>query len=69
MLTVGELRKKLEGVPDDVRVLHPGSDHSYRETQAIDTTALYVGGHQWTEDHGRIPGRDFGKRLRVIVIE
>jgi hypothetical protein len=34
MITVGQLKKNLDGVPDDVIVVTTGSDHSYNKVQS-----------------------------------
>lgn len=33
-MTVGELRKRLEGMPDDMRVLTPAGEHALHEISA-----------------------------------
>jgi hypothetical protein len=35
MITVGQLKKELEGVPDNVAIVTTGSDHSYNKVQSV----------------------------------
>jgi hypothetical protein len=41
-MTVGELKKALEGVRDDVQVVVPGSDHSYTKISDVNLTSAEV---------------------------
>lgn len=69
-MNVGELKKTLENVPDDVPVLTSGRDHSYREVSALVGSALLEDGGTWTEDYGEemTPEADFGRRLQAVII-
>jgi hypothetical protein len=53
-MNIGELRKRIEGMPDDAPVLLESGDHSYRECDFLVNTALrlkgYGSGAEWTED-------------------
>lgn len=45
-LTVGELRKRIDGLDDDMPVVMPSQDHSYRElfsTEVIDVVVSQDG--------------------------
>jgi hypothetical protein len=75
-MNVGELKKVLGGVADDVSVVMDSDDHSYRETSALVSTALLQKRTKldrweiWTEDYGEneTPEATFGKRVPVVVI-
>ena len=70
-MNVGQLRKLLEGLPDDRRVLVPSHDHSYRDCQAERCFARYEGHNNWGEDFGgtkEFPEDEFGIRMPVIVV-
>lgn len=69
-VTVGDLRRLLENVPDDVPVLTPGPDHSYFGASARLSSALLEEGGTWTEDYGEetTPEKVYGKRLQAIII-
>ena len=69
-MTVGQLRKALEGVADEVVVLTPGSDHSYNIVyQADDTTAAYDeesrSYFEWWSEEDADPGE---RPVRALVI-
>ena len=67
-MNVGELKELLSGIADEVEVVTPGSDHSYRVIScAGDETAGRKGNNYWewfsSEDNaGELP-------VRVVVIE
>lgn len=69
-MTVAELRRVLEGQPDDAPVLVPGPDHSYVPCRARAATALLEEGGTWTEDHGETvtSAAVYGERRQVVVI-
>lgn len=69
-MTVGQLRKLIEGMPDGAKVLAPTRDHSYAEPRASRGTALYDRKAGWTEDHGEesTPEAEYGKRLDVLIV-
>ena len=70
-MNVKQLKALLKKVPDDVLVLVPGEDHSYRKADANVTTALLEEGGTWTEDYGEdtTPEAEYGKRKKVLVVE
>lgn len=76
-LTVGAIRKALEGVPDDAIVVGDECDHSYRQLFAVAyTTVLDDGNGQYTEDlfipeegDGIGEETEYGVRIRAFVIE
>lgn len=69
-MTVGELRRLIGKMPDNVPILKAGMDHSYRIVNAWDSTALRDKRGEWTEDHGEklTPEKEYGKRLRALII-
>lgn len=69
-MTVGQLRKIIEKLPDDTRVLAPSADHSFHDVDASASTALYDRRSGWTEDYGedQTPEAEFGERRSVLVI-
>jgi hypothetical protein len=66
-MKVGQLRKLLENLPDDVSVLVPGHDHSYYEAHCKIGNALFDRKMGWTEDH-ESPDKQWGTRLKVIIV-
>jgi len=71
LLTVAHLRKLIEHLPDDTRVLRPASDHSYKPAEGMVGTALLESeGNHWTEDYGEemTPEADYGKRHKVLIV-
>lgn len=70
-MKVGDLKKVLRGLPDDIEVLVPGEEHSYRETEAMVTTALRNGSSGWAEDHRETLTSEskYVKRVSVVVID
>lgn len=71
-MNVGELKKKLEKVPDNVILVVPGNDHSYRECEVILTTGLYNNMYgEWIEDFGEeyTPEYEYGTRYQILLIE
>lgn len=69
--TVGDLRKLIDGKPDDMPLVRPAEDHEYRQAYAQVTTALKGRGGAYTEDHGEevTPEAQWGKRVPVLLIE
>lgn len=69
-LNLKGLRRLIEGLPDDLPIVVPSSDHSYRGIDfATSTTAISAYGHL-SEDHGS-DGPPLGpaeKRVKVLVI-
>jgi hypothetical protein len=74
-LTVGELRRMLEHVPDDVIVVGNEFDHTYRPFWSIGgyTTVLRDEDDQYTEDIfvGEELGEEteYGVRTKAFIIE
>lgn len=51
--TVGELRKLIEGLPGDTKILSASNDHSYCESKVVFGEAVYNEVfHWWSEYHG-----------------
>jgi len=72
LLTVAHLRKLIENLPDDTRVLRPARDHSYEPASGSTGTALYDAESRiWTEDYGEdsTPEAEYGKRHKVLIID
>jgi len=69
-MTVGELKKLIEKMPDDTPILVPGDDHSYRAATASNCTALLERRNQWTEDYGEemTPEKEYGKRVKALIV-
>ncbi len=69
-MKVGDLKKLLEGAPDDAPVLVPDHDHGYREVSCELATGLKKGRNQWTEDFGEsvTPQAQFGQRMPILVV-
>jgi hypothetical protein len=71
-MNVGQLKKLLLSLPDDLKLVMPGYDHSYREADASVGTAMLTPDRVYTEDHGdeyTPEGEDFGKRVKVLIID
>lgn len=69
-MTVGQLRKVIEGMPAGAKVLAPVADHAYREVRATKSTALRDPDTGWTEDCGEkcTPEAEYGKRHEVLIV-
>lgn len=69
-MNVGQLKKFLADIPDKVRVVVPGPDHSYDEPCVKTSSALFHPEFGWTEDHGEklTPEREWGKRQEVVIL-
>jgi hypothetical protein len=53
IVTVGSLKALLKDVPDSTPILTGAPDHSYRNAEAVITTAVYYPQEQhWAEDFG-----------------
>ena len=62
-MNVGQLRKALEGVDDDVLLVVPGSDHSYREARVQqDKAEVFEGGYL-----GEYFGEEYASEDRLSV--
>ena len=65
-MNVRELKKLLDGVPDDTLVVVDAPDHHYRLANASVTTAIY--GRYFLEQDPGEPEPDYGSRIKVMVI-
>ncbi len=62
-MTVGELRKVLEGIADDVTVVVEGGEWDYQEAHAADTRVI-----EWhDEDEADEQGHAQSDRLCLVV--
>lgn len=71
-MTIKDLKKLIDKLPDNMPVLVPSHDHSYRgRLYGFATTAMRDEFGDWTEDHGPeyTSEEDYGKRTKVFVIE
>lgn len=76
-LTVGQLKKALENIPDDTLVVGHEYDHSYRNLWEYGyTTVLDDGNGQFTQDifvpeagDGIGEQTEYGTRIRAFIIE
>ena len=66
---VGELRRLIQGLADDVPLVRSTSDHGYVVTNVQVATALRDRRGEFTEDHGEeiTPEATYGKRMTVVV--
>lgn len=68
--TAGELRKLLEGIPDDTKILVPGCDHSYRPGTIVFGEAVYSDKYNhWSESYKSVPLQRGEKRINVLIVE
>lgn len=69
-MTIKRLKTLIDKMPDNARVLVPGPDHSYREAEASEETAMYEGRGAWAEDFGEemTPEAECGKRLAALIV-
>lgn len=69
-MNVKQLKELIADLPDDIKIVVPCRDHSYRNVSGEVSTALYSRPAGWTEDHGEeaTPEESFGKRVQVVVI-
>lgn len=75
-LTVGQLRKAIEGLDDATPVVIDNESHEYRPCgQAVATTAVIDGDDRWREDLYSSDGYyamgdcEYGFRLKVLRID
>lgn len=70
-MTVKILKEIIKDLPDNVEIVTPSSDHSYKYIYCSVTTALKDDEGEWTEDYGEssTPESLYGKRKKVLVIE
>ena len=50
--TVGELKRLIKDLPDDLPILAPMADHCYREVELYAGHAYYHPHNHWNEDIG-----------------
>lgn len=68
---VKDLRRIIEGLPDDTVLVVPASDHSFHEVGVCPGTALFDRKSlMWTQDCGEelTPEAEYGKRVNVLII-
>ena len=63
-MTVGDLRKAIDGLGDDVPVLVPGLDHSYRPARGRSGTAIFEKEWGWSEDFGDMNPTEITEAMR-----
>lgn len=71
-MNVKELKKLLEGAPDDATVVLHADDHEYRVAHCSLTTALKDFYRDiWHQDFGEsiTSELDYGKRRNVLIVE
>lgn len=68
---VGELRRLIECLHDEMPLVRPAHDHEYRTAHAEVTTGLRDRSGAWTEDHGEdvTPEATWGKRIPVLLVK
>ena len=66
-MKVGELKKLLENVPDDVDILVPGKIYSYKEAHCKIGNALFTKEMGWTKNYEN-PDERWGTLLKVIIV-
>lgn len=69
-MTVGKLKKELDGVADDVIVMAPTSDHSLTEVHCAPSTGLRSQRGSWNRDYGELmtPESEYGKRTKIFLV-
>ena len=69
-MNVGELKKIIADLPDDIPVLVPSADHSYLDVEIEVSTAIHSssGFPEWSKDYGEETKRIFDKRENVVII-
>lgn len=67
-MTVGQLRKLIQDIPDDTPIVAPYVDHSLLPVQCAMGTGLFAG--VWTRDYGEeaTPEKVHGKRTAVLIV-
>jgi len=65
---VGNLKKLIQSLPDDMEIVSPGRDHSYDEIDCVVVSALKDKYRNYTEDYGEeaTPEAQYGKRVNVL---
>ncbi len=64
-MTVAELIKKLEKMPQDVEVVTPGHDHSYSQIYNFYEAKAEVDGSFMSEYHDELM---FGGEVKIVVV-
>lgn len=68
--TVGELKKLIADLPDDMKILVPSSDHSYYEAAVVVDEATYSKKyHHWSEHWEDIPLDKGDVKVDVLIVE
>ena len=70
VISISTLKKIIADAPDDVMVVVPAADHSYRAAGVELGTALFSMDHGITEDHGEesTPEAQYGERRPALII-
>ena len=71
-MNIGQLKKLIANVSDEVKILVPAWDHSFRLADITVSSALFdKDPNVWSEDYGETmtPEKEYGKRLVVLVVE
>lgn len=67
--TVGELKKLIENLPDQTRIVVPAPDHSFRFAKVGESTIMYDrASRSLHEDFGDQPDESY-VRVTVLVVE
>lgn len=69
-MNIKQLKEIIKDLPDNMKIVMPGSDHNYNVVDARIDTALYSGEDRvYTEDFGdEYYEKGDGERVRVLVI-
>lgn len=68
-MTKLQLLKLISGHPDNMPVLIPAGDHSYRAADvSVDSAIFYPRQHQFEEDHGDENIEEGGRRIAAIIV-
>ena len=66
-MNVGQLKKKLENLPDNMIVVQPASDHTYSDIWCASKANAIDDGYSLSEDHD-LKLEEYEERIEVFLI-
>lgn len=67
-MTIGDLRKYIEGMPDEFEILKPGFDHSFDKAEIKLQSVRFKKGMGFTEDWGDDYEKEYGPSQEAVVV-
>jgi hypothetical protein len=68
-MNIGDLKKLIADMDDEIIIVHPGNDHSMRIIDCSVGTVLQESRYKYTEDFGEVdtPEAMYGKRIPALI--